>query len=62
VHAWAPVITGDYFLDDLVSGDLRGLGAELHFKPLWFEDVVRITHAMIDGAPLAISSTDNRRH
>src|SRR5262249_20217422 len=32
------IVTGDYFLDDTVSSELRELGAELKFKPLWLED------------------------
>src|SRR5919197_1533814 len=28
------LVTGDYFLDDAVSSELRELGAELRFKPL----------------------------
>ena len=45
------IVTGDYFLDDSVSTELRELGAELRFKPLWLEDLVglarnllRVTH------------------
>jgi DNA-binding response OmpR family regulator len=45
------IVTGDYFLDDAVSTELRELGAELRFKPLWLEDLVglarnllRVTH------------------
>ena len=34
------IVTGDYFLDDAVSAELRELGAELRFKPLWLEDLV----------------------
>ena len=34
------IVTGDYFLDDQVSAELRELGAELKFKPLWLEDLV----------------------
>jgi two-component system response regulator PrrA len=34
------IVTGDYFLDDAVSNELRALGAELRFKPLWLEDLV----------------------
>jgi len=52
-HQATPVaiVTGDYFLDDSVSNELRELGAELRFKPLWLEDLVglarnllRVTH------------------
>ena len=45
------IVTGDYFLDDNISAELRNLGAELKFKPLWLEDLVglarnllRVTH------------------
>jgi two-component system, OmpR family, response regulator PrrA len=45
------IVTGDYFLDDSVADELRELGAELRFKPLWLEDLVglarnllRVTH------------------
>jgi DNA-binding response OmpR family regulator len=45
------IVTGDYFLDDSVATELRELGAELRFKPLWLEDLVglarnllRVTH------------------
>ena len=34
------IVTGDYFLDDSVSTEVRALGAELRFKPLWLEDLV----------------------
>jgi len=45
------IVTGDYFLEDSVSTELRELGAQLRFKPLWLEDLVglarnllRVTH------------------
>src|SRR5229473_8480259 len=34
------IVTGDYFLEDAVANELRELGAELRFKPLWLEDLV----------------------
>jgi DNA-binding response OmpR family regulator len=57
-HTPVAIVTGDYFIDDLVSGQLRELGAELHFKPLWLEDVVRLAHALVDGGLLSSSSND----
>ena len=36
----SPSSTGDYFLDDSISSELRELGAQLRFKPLWLEDLV----------------------
>ena len=41
------VITGDYFLDDAVLNELHGLGAEVHFKPVWLEELLRITEALV---------------
>lgn len=41
------IVTGDYFLDDSVSEELRDLGAELRFKPLWLEDLVGLARNLL---------------
>jgi DNA-binding response OmpR family regulator len=41
------IVTGDYFLDDTVSAELRQLGAELKFKPLWLEDLVGLARDLL---------------
>ena len=41
------IVTGDYFLDDKVSSELRELGAELKFKPLWLEDLVGLARHLL---------------
>ena len=41
------IVTGDYFLDDEVSSELRLLGAELKFKPLWLEDLVGLARNLL---------------
>lgn len=41
------IVTGDYFLDDAVSRELRGLGAEVRFKPLWLEDLVALARNLL---------------
>ena len=48
-HRTIPVaiVTGDYFLDDAVSAELRELGAELRFKPLWLEDLVGLARNLL---------------
>ena len=43
------IVTGDYFLDDVVLGEISTLGAELHFKPLWLEDLVTLAHELLQG-------------
>src|ERR1041385_2289916 len=41
------IVTGDYFLEDAVSLELRQLGAELRFKPLWLEDLVGLARNLL---------------
>ena len=43
------IVTGDYFLDDSVSAELRELGAELRFKPLWLEDLVGLARNLMQS-------------
>jgi len=42
------IVTGDYFLDEAVSSELRQLGAELKFKPMWLEDLVGLAKALLE--------------
>ena len=48
-HSSTPVaiVTGDCFLDDAISAELRELGAELRFKPLWLEDLVGLARNLL---------------
>ncbi len=48
-HAHTPVaiVTGDYCLDDSISRELTELGAQLHFKPLWLEDLVELAYSLL---------------
>jgi DNA-binding response OmpR family regulator len=41
------IVTGDYFMDDRVSSELKQLGAELKFKPLWLEDLVGLARTLL---------------
>jgi two-component system OmpR family response regulator len=41
------IVTGDYFLDDTVSSELRALGAELRFKPMWLDDLVGLARNLL---------------
>ena len=41
------IVTGDYFLEDETSDQLRALGAELRFKPLWLEDLVGLARNLL---------------
>ncbi len=46
-HIPVAIVTGDYFLDEQVSTELRQLGAELKFKPLWLEDLVGLARTLL---------------
>jgi DNA-binding response OmpR family regulator len=41
------IVTGDYFLEDEVSTEVRALGAELRFKPLWLEDLIGLARNLL---------------
>jgi CheY-like chemotaxis protein len=41
------IVTGDYMLDDATSCELRALGADLRFKPLWLDDLVGLAHHLL---------------
>src|SRR5712691_9116989 len=50
-HTPVVIVTGDYCLDDSVLNELRELGADLRFKPLWLEDLVVIARTMVSFHP-----------
>lgn len=43
----AAIVTGDYSLDEQAIERLRALGAEVHFKPLWLEDVLALVAGLL---------------
>jgi DNA-binding response OmpR family regulator len=59
VHQHTPVaiITGDSFLDDSSMTELKGLDAEVMFKPIWVDEVVTLTrHLLEKRRPLPVLS------
>ena len=52
-HRQTPVaiVTGDYFLDEHISDEVQALGAELQFKPLWLEDLVKLARNLLKVTP-----------
>jgi DNA-binding response OmpR family regulator len=41
------IVTGDYFLDENIASELRELGAQLKFKPLWLDDLVGLARDLL---------------
>jgi DNA-binding response OmpR family regulator len=46
-HTPVAIITGDYIIDETLLHEIRALDAVLCFKPLWLEDLVRITERLL---------------
>jgi DNA-binding response OmpR family regulator len=45
------VLTGEYALPKDVEEAIRGLGAGIAFKPLWFEDCLALIRKMLGAEP-----------
>ena len=41
------IVTGDYGLEDEVRDEIRALGAELRFKPIWIEELVTLARELL---------------
>ena len=50
-HPGTPVVivTGDQCLEDATIEEIGSLGAEVHFKPLWLEDLVVVVRKLLDA-------------
>ena len=42
------IVTGDYYLDDAQSNEIKELGAELRYKPLWLEELVTLARELLN--------------
>ena len=41
------IVTGDYYLDDAQAAEIKALGAELRYKPLWLEELVTLARDLL---------------
>jgi DNA-binding response OmpR family regulator len=41
------IVTGDYTVEDLIGHEIAELGAQLHFKPLWLDDLLALTLSLV---------------
>jgi DNA-binding response OmpR family regulator len=55
------IVTADYTLDESIPRELAELGAQLHFKPLWLEDVVDLAHSLLASERAARAARATRR-
>src|SRR5215207_7671592 len=45
------IVTGDYGLEDDMRDEIKALGAELRFKPIWIEELVTLARELL-GVPV----------
>ena len=43
------IVTGDYFLDEQIIGELGALGAEIRYKPVWMDDLSALMRALLEA-------------
>ena len=41
------IVTGDYIIEDHMAAEIKHLGAQVCFKPLWIDDLVDVVRAML---------------
>jgi DNA-binding response OmpR family regulator len=41
------IVTGDYYLAEAQSEEIRALGAELRYKPLWLDELVTLARDLL---------------
>lgn len=47
-HMPIALVTGDYFLQDEMAQEVRALGARVHFKPLWDDDLLKLVQDLLN--------------
>ena len=47
-HTPVAIVTGDYLFGGEKAAELEQLGAVVHFKPLWIEDLARLVHGLLN--------------
>ena len=46
-HTPVTIVTGDYYLAESQRTEIRDLGAEVRFKPLWLDELVTLARDML---------------
>jgi two-component system response regulator PrrA len=50
------IVTGDYFIEEEIAAEIKELGAQVSFKPLWIDDLVVLVRTMLGSAPPPVSA------
>jgi DNA-binding response OmpR family regulator len=46
-HTPVAIVTGDYYLGEAQATEIRALGADLRFKPLWLDELVSLARDLL---------------
>ena len=46
------IVTGDYYMSDEQLNEIRSLGAELRYKPLWLDELVTLARELLTAQPV----------
>jgi len=46
-HTPVTIVTGDYYLGESQASEIRALGADVRFKPLWLDELVTLARDML---------------
>jgi DNA-binding response OmpR family regulator len=46
-HTPVTIVTGDYYLAESQTAEIKSLGAEVRFKPLWLDELVTLARDML---------------
>ena len=46
-HTPVAIVTGDYYMTESQIDDIRALGAELRYKPLWLDELVTLARDLL---------------
>ena len=56
------IVTGDYSVEDVVADELLRLGAQLHYKPLWLEDLIQLAYCLLNTERRLVSAAATTLH
>jgi len=51
-HTAVAIVTGDYYMAQAQLDEIRSLGAELRYKPLWLDELVMLARELLTAQPV----------
>jgi DNA-binding response OmpR family regulator len=51
-HTPVAIVTGDYYMAQTQLDEIRGLGADVRYKPLWLDELVGLARELLTAQPV----------